>query len=187
MPARVTASNCFGWPSTPRYRAFRDANNSMSAITLAIRCGSPARCMTSTTRMRTLTGLSHSWTIWNRGRMVSLPSLGFGRTGRGPIEFGLPAHGSSSSVIRGTERARRGGRCPRWRSPGVIGCASCAERLLLYRHAQVSFRISPDELWKILSADDILARMDRALRSLVSLWPVVLGALVAGCLLAYAI
>ena len=46
---------------------------------------------------------------------------------------------------------------------------------------------SPDELWKTLSADDMLARMDHALWSLVSLWPVVLGALVAGCLLAYAI
>jgi hypothetical protein len=40
-------------------------------------------------------------------------------------------------------------------------------------------------LWKTRSLDDIVAGMDNAVSSLVSLWPVELGAIIWGCLFAY--
>ena len=75
-------------------------------------------------------------------------------------------------------------------SRGMTGGCTRIERALMdccCRATSKYFSIlSPNELWKILCASDILAPMDGALSFRVSLWPVMLDALVAGCLPAYA-
>jgi len=91
-----------------------------------------------------------------------------------------------SQVLVASIKSMRAGLASR----GMTGGCTGIERALMdccCRATSKCFSIlSPNELWKILSAGDTLVLMDGALSFHVSLWPVVLDALVAGCLRAYA-
>src|SRR5579883_2255309 len=70
-PTRRPASSCSGWPSTPRCRRSPGGSSFTSAITRAIRCGSPVRFTRCTTRRRTSTASTPCSTSWSGAPPVS--------------------------------------------------------------------------------------------------------------------